>query len=630
MPLFEQKYPNNIRTISGLINPVFQDDVTLLCDTSAGAVNIQLLSIPYTIPNPLATPNQYIGFYNTQYQLYVVDYGNNSLVNNITITAPLGFTINGQPSVTLASNGASYLIVIGSQTNYLALYGGLISGTTPLLISLTNAQMLNLIATNTVVAGQFYLVTDALDTDGGVVIQGDAINGSSVNGTGLYYNADYQAVGNYSGVVGFTANIGIWWNPTPPNPLAFPVTAGQVVIFNNQHYLNLTNAWWDGVNAPPSDPVNWQLIPKSPTGGYIRACDFVRYNVQTNRVVYRADANGNEVDWTNKGGATDSILLFQWGRNSVTFNKVRTESIMFCTNSYSNFFDNTLENNSSISDTTAFVLGGGGIMKDNVLLNDSQITTQRLLGSIRRNRLDTDSSISTTVVDSASQINENSLSDNATIVLSAISQTTINSNNLYTQGNITILNSNQLTFNNNMFSANGSFVVENNTPPSSVQFCEVSDITARYRQLNENLINRKCRTGFSNFALTIDCSVAPIPNQSGGFVGFPVNTLTIDSLYEQHYGIIFISRFTLAFGNTILKISGATTNHPITFYPTFVGGGGTPQFTTTAVGVAGADDLVSDLVAPANIIIANDPSSVTISKPRTPSFNIIEDYNLIQ
>lgn len=601
MPLFQQKYPNNIRTIAGLINPVAQDDLTLLCDTSLGAVAIQLEAIPYQVPFPLATPNQYIGYYNSQYQLYVVDYGNNSLVNNITITAPVGYTINGQPSVTLASNGASFLIVIGSQTNYLALYGGLISGTTPLLVSLTNAQLLNLIATNTVVAGQFYLVTDALGTDGGVIVQGDAINGSSVNGTGLYYNADYQLIGNYSTVIGFTSNIGMWWTPNLPNPPAPPIVAGTVVIWNNQHWLNLTNAWWDGINTPDADAVNWQLIPKSPTGGYIRACDQVRYNVQTNRVVYRADSLGNEVDWFNNG-VNDSIADFQWGRNLITGNKVRSNSYFATTNSYAVFVNNELTENSSISDSTGFVLGNGGTCGRNVLKNQSTISTTR--------------------IDQSVQLLDNHLDTGASILTGNCLTLALNNNHLYTNGNITISNCNNLQFQNNMMSANGSFVIDN-ASISSVTYCEVSDITARYRAMNEALSNRKCRKGYSDFEFTLDCSLAPTPT-TGGFVN-PI--LVLNTIYEQHYGIINLNKFPLV--DVCDQIDNVTTNHPITFYPVVPISVDTPRFRTTPI-PALTDFIVSNQVAPFTITLTNLNDSFTIIRRVSTQANIVTNINILQ
>lgn len=109
MSLFEQKYPNNIRTIIGLINVPFQDDSVLECDTSLGVVGVQLISIP-------------ANFWSTQYKLYVVDKSNNASVNNITITAPVGFKINGASSVTIIANGGSYLIRVSSNTDYVCQY----------------------------------------------------------------------------------------------------------------------------------------------------------------------------------------------------------------------------------------------------------------------------------------------------------------------------------------------------------------------------------------------------------------------------------------------------------------------------------------------------------------------------
>ena len=48
MSLPATKYPTNIRVVTG--NPtIYNDDVVLLCDTSLGAVTINLLDIPNEI-----------------------------------------------------------------------------------------------------------------------------------------------------------------------------------------------------------------------------------------------------------------------------------------------------------------------------------------------------------------------------------------------------------------------------------------------------------------------------------------------------------------------------------------------------------------------------------------------------
>lgn len=98
-------YKNNARTISGLNNTVYADDVTLNCDTSVGAVSLTLASIP-------------ADYWNTVYKLYVTDISNNAVTNNITINAPAGFTINGLASYVVITNGLSIQLFITSNTNY--------------------------------------------------------------------------------------------------------------------------------------------------------------------------------------------------------------------------------------------------------------------------------------------------------------------------------------------------------------------------------------------------------------------------------------------------------------------------------------------------------------------------------
>lgn len=118
--LFEQKYPNNIRTISGLNNIPFQDDVVLECDTSLGAVSINLLDIPV---------NGGFGYWSTQYKLYIVDKSNNAGVNNITVNAPVGSKLNGGASFTISSNGASLIVRVASNLNYVGTYSVIAGGT---------------------------------------------------------------------------------------------------------------------------------------------------------------------------------------------------------------------------------------------------------------------------------------------------------------------------------------------------------------------------------------------------------------------------------------------------------------------------------------------------------------------
>lgn len=108
MALEQTKYPNNIRQVSG--TPIiFNNDVILECLTNVGAITINLLGIPDN-------------FWNTTYKLYVVDYDGNASVNNITINAGFGQTINGASSITINQNSGSVIIRIVDNKTYLATY----------------------------------------------------------------------------------------------------------------------------------------------------------------------------------------------------------------------------------------------------------------------------------------------------------------------------------------------------------------------------------------------------------------------------------------------------------------------------------------------------------------------------
>jgi hypothetical protein len=103
--LSPQKYANTSRTITGLINFVFTSDVLLFCNTSAGAVALNLLEIPS-------------GFWNTNYKLYVIDANNNAQTNNITINAPVGYQVNNASSFVISANGGIALIRVTNNTDY--------------------------------------------------------------------------------------------------------------------------------------------------------------------------------------------------------------------------------------------------------------------------------------------------------------------------------------------------------------------------------------------------------------------------------------------------------------------------------------------------------------------------------
>ena len=309
MILGGQKIGNTTRTISGVLNIVYSNDVILLCDTSLGAVELELAQIP-------------AGFWNNQYKLYVVDKSNNAAVNNITIKAPTGFTVNNAATFVMNVNNGTAIIRIANNTSYMVGLGygagagsiivqdegttiaatastlnfvgaGVnatavgnvvtvnIAGSAP--VGVTNAQLLTLIGSNSIVPNTWYIVSDAIFTfstveNVPVLVQGVTSNAVSLSGSGVFFNADYQQVGNYSGVTGFVANIGVWNNVLAP-------VIGNVVIWNNTHFVNITGA--NGALAPNSDATNWTPLAKSATNGYILEVDDVQYNPTNNRIFTR-------------------------------------------------------------------------------------------------------------------------------------------------------------------------------------------------------------------------------------------------------------------------------------------------------------------------------------------------------
>ena len=83
------------------------------------------------------------------------------------------------------------------------------------ITDITYADMQTALTDGTLTEGAFYRITDAAGTDLGFVCQAVKTNEITVNGTGGYLNADFQAAGDYSGVEAVTGvtpgtQLGIW------------------------------------------------------------------------------------------------------------------------------------------------------------------------------------------------------------------------------------------------------------------------------------------------------------------------------------------------------------------------------------------------------------------------------------
>lgn len=347
MILNSTKYKNPQRTISGLTNSVTNADTIILCDTSSGIVYLNLLEIP---------DDQW----NTTYKLYVVDKSNNAGTNAIAIFAPSGFTINNQSSLIINTDGGGVLIRVASNTGYLgsltsAGIGGypvsVINSQNPFIapvtlttaldelivmglqttqtgnnvylfnafVSVTATQLALLISSNTLIANQWYNITDVEYGNFGNInayVLASSTNTISTFGFGEFFDADYNNGGDYSGVSGFAGQLGIWTTALAP-------AIGNVCIWNNLHYKNITGV--NTITNPSGDAVNWQLLTYSNTNGYIVSIDQIGYFNNPNRIVYRKDQFNNEVEYFAYGTAI-SFDKFPFGNKRVQNNKVLNSS----------------------------------------------------------------------------------------------------------------------------------------------------------------------------------------------------------------------------------------------------------------------------------------------------------------
>ena len=366
------KYETTQRTVSGIV-PVYPDDVVLNCDTSTAAVVIELAEIPDD-------------YFSTQYKLYIVDISNNASVNNITIVAGAGQTINAGISVQISTNGGSVVVMISGNTSYTALQSNALSGPSS-FIPVTYVQLSNLISTNTIVPNGDYLLLDAqfgslpvIPTN--VYLKGMTLNKVSLDGQGIFYNADYQSVGVYTGITGFAGQLGLW-------NLSLTPAINNVCIWNNTQYLNITGA--NGLTNPSSDAVNWQPLARQVNYGYIVEIDIVYYNSTNNNITYRLDKRGNEVESTISLGF-NSLNCFKWGsslvfQNSVVKNSICNNCNLTITGAISDkpFFSNVFEE--------AFILFGlpniNGSVKvfSNNNVNNSTITIDNAAFEFLNNKI---------------------------------------------------------------------------------------------------------------------------------------------------------------------------------------------------------------------------------------------------
>lgn len=575
--LFTTKYPNNIRNVIAgdpISQSVFRDDVVLQCDT-AGA------GLPFTI-NLLSIPND---FWSTQYKLYIVDIGNNAASRTITINAAVGEKINGASSITINTNGGGVLIRILDNGEYIATYNsGNTSSDCCTIVQLTNAALLALIAAGTVSPLTTYQVTDPTYADGGVFLKGIINNTNpTLYGSGLFYDADYQGVGNYSSVSGYAGNIGIWYSA-----YVGLVAIGNVVIYNNLMYVNLTGSYG---SAPDGDAVNWQLLPKTETTGYIKTIDFVKYNVSQGEVIYRADKRENEVDLTIDSKGANSLLLFQWGRSEVKANKILAGGILNAVNSGATFTANMINTGAKLTDFTPS-RGQGGTFIGNILTQGAEIYVTQNFGTISYNNVSgLLSAINTGDVATNCAVSMNNLTEDSTIELGNVgSNSRVYYNTLIGKSTITAAGVTSGTIYRSFLSNQGQF--QFGIVSSTINGCEASDsnVVTLSGTIVTAYLDKKVRKGYSNWEASLDLSKASV------YLG---TTVTIDALLS------FVGIFILqnALGGTVTQIVNAPTNHSFTFRPDSAD---TFKIQSTSVGASVATDIIANSYT-------NCPIAVTVT-----------------
>lgn len=577
--MFSTKYPNNSRIVSGTPQ-LYNDDSILLCNTSGAPVIINLLDIP---------SNKW----NTTWKLYVVDNSNNAGVNNITINAGVGQTINGAASVTINISGGSAFIRITKNGGFLCTFsyssvignghiiedegvalpqqpilnfvgagvtatnsGGKTVVTIPgvSIISLTQAAIAALIAGSTVVPGQFYLVTDANLTDGGALVQGVTTNTVSLHGAGLFLNPDFQNTGGN--------NVGVWHSG-----LVGLVAGVSICIYDGLHYLSVTGAVG---TAPTGDAVNWLVMAKSVANTYVLEVDFIKYNTVGNRLMYRADQRENEIEYTIYKGE-NSIAAFQWGNNNCYGNKAFGRSFIGNINNRGSYFGNTVNGSSNIESRF-----NAGTLSYNNLEAKSLLTATNNLGIIGP------------VTTAGGDIPGNTLVSG---YITVTNQTATGecAGNVVTSGGFINITQNQSEIHANTLHSGGAFNIPVNQ--SRIRFCEVgAEITVALPSPNlDAQLNKRAVSQYSNFETILDMNDAAIYN-GGTF------TLTIPASKSGWAGIIRLNNSN----KTVINIVNLAIAFPTKFF-TYIAAEVT-TFRTTAVGAAVANQLVA-AEAPGNKLV---------------------------
>ena len=187
-------------------------------------------------------------------------------------------------------------------------------------ISISRSNMIILINNNNVAIGQDYLIQGA-GLQGGVLVQGVALNAITQSGQFVSYVPDYQ---NLSGVFA-----GVWTSKLPS------VVVGNLYAWNGVMYEALTTTTGTDPGSDPNYAIVFDTDPR-----YVQEIDNVQYNVFNNSIVKREDGRGNVVY-----GST-AIAFFKWGADNCYGNIITEGSFAAC-NVTGDFISNIISNTQS-------------------------------------------------------------------------------------------------------------------------------------------------------------------------------------------------------------------------------------------------------------------------------------------
>jgi len=158
-----------------------------------------------------------------------IDFVSENIVLNLTgVPGPpgVGVPVGGTAGQVLAKiNGDDY------NTEWVDQSGG--GGGGASITEITYADMATALQDATLTPGQFYNITDAAGTDLGFICQAVKENEITVNGTGGYLNADFQAVGDYSGAESYVKYYIYYFDQTAPFTVGETITGddnGSVAV----------------------------------------------------------------------------------------------------------------------------------------------------------------------------------------------------------------------------------------------------------------------------------------------------------------------------------------------------------------------------------------------------------------